>query len=91
VLSKALACLRLLATQMVQVLLMLRSRIAIFIIIKEGSYTRTAYPLDRVKAMHVRFTNCTFLVPDEFYQHLKRNLRKESDVPNRIEGALPAF
>jgi hypothetical protein len=62
-----------------------------FIIIQEGSYTQTAFPLDGIKATRVRFDECTFLVPDDFYQHLKRSLRKDSQEPNRIEGVLPAF
>jgi hypothetical protein len=62
-----------------------------FIVVAEGAYSNTAYPIDGVKAKHVIFDNCTFLVTDGFYQHLKRNLTVESEVPNRVEGALPAF
>lgn len=61
-----------------------------FIIVPEGSYTRTAFALDGIKANHVRFDKCAFLVPEEFYQHLKRNLKIGSDTPNRIDGLLPA-
>lgn len=61
-----------------------------FIVVPEMSWTVTAYPLDGVKANHVRFKGCTFLVPESFYQHLKRSVTKESEVPNRIEGKMPA-
>src|SRR3954469_15836031 len=37
-----------------------------FIVVPDGSYTNTAFPIDGVRASHVSFDRCTFLVPDEF-------------------------
>jgi hypothetical protein len=61
-----------------------------FIVVPNGSYTNMAFPIDGLKASHVSFDRCAFLVPDEFYQHLKRNVTVGSEMPNRIEGLMPA-